>query len=186
MRTFKIERLILLDTFMFRAEIYKAHPRALSEKLTVFILSKEKEENLDELPQQIEENNVIIVIDGIEIQVLAGKTDADYVFPKPLLVNRVGFPSSISDGNVSLNYVQLNGEMIYGLKVSQDLPFIYLETSEGTKLVSMSEIKEPKSTTVEQPTQNSEKKKSRSVRRAKKAGSKRKSKGKGTRKSRRV
>ncbi len=163
-------------------EEYKAEPKVITGSLVVISLVKKGERESEEVPEQVQDDMVILVKNGNEISLRAGKIDVDYVLPKPLLVNRVGVPTSISNSLASMLFFNLDGALVYGVKVGTEFPFIYLDTTEGTKIITMSEIREPKSSRLEQPSKTEVKR----VKRAKKSASKRKSKSKGTRKSRRV
>ncbi|BBG26560.1 hypothetical protein [Sulfuracidifex tepidarius] len=167
---------------MVMVEEYKVEPKPITGSLVAITLIKKGEREVEEVAEQLQDNEVILVKDEGEISVHAGKIDADYVLPKPVLVNKIGVPSSVSDSVASMLFFNLEGTLVYGIKVGAEFPFIYLETTEGTKIITMSEIREPKSTRLEQPSKTEVKR----VKRVKKSASKRKSKSKSTRKSRRV
>ncbi len=166
---------------MVKLEVYRIESKQVSINLTLFYLMKQEEKEVDEVPSEAEDGKVLFARDGNEISIVGGKVDADYVLPKPVIVNRIGVPASVIESAVSLTFVTVGDMLVYGIKISQDLPFVYLETSEGTKIITMSEIKEPKSTRLEEP-----KREAKRVKRVKKSSSKRKSKSKSSRKSRRV
>jgi len=162
----------------------------ISEGVSLIAIKKEGEtaiEKSEDLDNMFLDNKVVI-IDTRDGKIINSNLQISYKFPYPLKVYKIGIPTDTSSEIVKVNYIQSNLDYpIIGINVDfNKIPFLVLETSEGFKIISKSDIEDIKPLK-ETKTQNKTKK-SRSVKkkRAKKSSKRRKVKSKSSRKSRRV
>ncbi|AEE94224.1 hypothetical protein [Acidianus hospitalis] len=149
-------------------------------------LKKYKEEEVD-YSENLESktiNGEVIIVKYKEGEIINANVDCKYKFPFPVKIFRIGIPKEFNNENVKIDYINVAVDsFIIGLNFDlKDYPFIILDTSDGTKIISSSDINEVKPTIVK----NKKKKKSKKAKKkknAKKSSKKRKVKSKSARKS---
>lgn len=112
------------------------------------------------------------------------------IFPHPLNIIKIGLPVDLSNPeNVKMNYSDVpdgTNNLYIGIKISQEMkiPFIVLETSEGTKIISYKDVYDTKPKVEKKERKSTKKrKKTKKHKRAKRSTKKRKAKSKNSRKS---
>ncbi len=159
----------------YRPEIIK-----VNDSVSLVSLVKEKEETVSD-SSNLEESFVdgkVVIFNTKNGKVINSSLNVTYKFPYPVNVKKIGIPKEIGE-NVTLEEIPINVESpVIGLNVDfTKVPFIVVETSDGYKVVTKSDIEEVK------PVKEKPKKsKSKKRKRAKKSAKKRKVKGKSSRK----
>jgi len=158
------------------------------EGVSLIAIKKEGETAIDgkEDLDNVFLDNKVVIINTKDGKIINSNLDTSFKFPYPLKVYKVGVPADITSEIVKINYIQVNSDYpIIGIKMDYNkIPFLVLETSEGFRIISKSDMEDTKPV----KETKAETKKSRSVKkkRAKKSSKRRKVKGKSSRKSRRV
>jgi hypothetical protein len=162
------------------AEYYRPELIKVNDFISFISLVKEKEEkvsNSSSLEDSFVEGKVVVfnVKDG---RVINSNLDVTYKFPYPVYVNKVSVPKEIGE-TVKFDDFPINVENpVLGVNVDfSKVPFIVVETSNGYKVITKSDVEEVK------PVKEKPKKaKAKKKKRAKKSAKKRKIKGKSSRK----
>ncbi len=154
-------------------------------------IKKYKEEEIDyseDLESKIIEGEVVIIkTKGMEI--INSRVDCKYKFSFPTRIFKIGLPKEFNNEYAKIDYINISVDSLFiGLNFDiKDYPFIILDTSDGTKIISSSDIVEVKPTIVRSNTTAKKKKESKKTKKkkknAKKSSKKRKVKSKSTRKS---
>jgi len=160
------------------------------EGVSLLAIKKEGETTIDgkEDLDDVFLDKKVVIINTKDGKIINSNLDVSFKFPYPLKVHKIGIPADISSEVAKISYIQVNSDYpIIGIKMDYNkIPFLVLETSEGFKIISKSDIEDTKP--VKENRTETKTKKSRSVKkkRVKKSSKRRKVKGKSSRKSRRV
>lgn len=170
-----------------KVEYYK--PEAINiNGISLISLKKEKEENQEfsESLEDLQSPNTVVIISMKDGKIINSNVDCTYKFPFPLKVYRIGLPVEFNQDFVKLNYydVALDSYVI-GINVNftDNSPFIVLDTSDGTKIISASSISDEKPTLAKPKKAKSKRKKRKARKNAKESSKKRKVKSKSSGKS---
>ncbi|BDC19862.1 hypothetical protein [Acidianus sp. HS-5] len=143
---------------------------------------EEETDHLDDPESKIIEGEVVIIkIKGSEI--INSNVDCKYKFPLPTKIFKIGVPKEFNNEYAKIDYINTAMDsFVIGLNFDiKDYPFIILDTSDGTKIISSSDITEVKPTIVKNK-KKKKSKKSKKKKNAKKSSKKRKVKSKSARK----
>ncbi|QGA54406.1 hypothetical protein GFS03_07380 [Sulfolobus sp. E5-1-F] len=168
---------------------YKLEPLKIDDVVVLYTLRRTKEAEIIDGISDLEsimpdEANDIVIIQGINEKYINGRFDSDFQFFRPLNVISIGIPQVVNGDQVQITRIDVNvNDVIGGVLVKRDLPFIVFFTHDGTKILSMSDINPPIPEKKDNVKKRAKKKKKRSKKRAKKSSSKSKSKSKSSRKS---
>ncbi|ACP35413.1 conserved hypothetical protein [Sulfolobus islandicus Y.G.57.14] len=170
------------------ASYYKLEPLKINDVVLLYALRRTKEAEIIDGIRDLEsimpdEANDVVIIEGSNEKYINGRFNLDFQFSRPLNVISIGVPQFANGDQVQITRIDVNmSDVIGGVLVKRDLPFIVFFTHDGTKIISMSDINPPipeKKDSVKR----AKKKKKRSKKRAKKSSSKSKSKSKSSGKS---
>ncbi|AWR97752.1 hypothetical protein DFR86_09475 [Acidianus sulfidivorans JP7] len=174
-----------------KIEYYKPEPINIGG-ISLISIKKEKEEDkdYDKSLEDLKIDNYVIVINTKDGKIVNSDIDCTYQFSFPVKVYKIGLPAEINQDNVKMNYVDTAlDSLIIGANMNLDdkTPFVIFDTDNGSKIVTLTDVKDVKPTIIKQSENSKAKeKKTKTRKHAKRARKKRKVKSKGSRKSRRV
>ena len=165
---------------------YKLTILKVSDIIELAVIKKVKDEQIidgvHDLESIVPDNSSdIVIIDSKGEKYINGKLNLEFQFSEPLHVMAISIPQQVNENQVVMQKIDLNVDnVIGGNLVKKDIQFIIFYTSNGTKIISLSDINPP---TPERKQTKVKKKRRKSKKRAKKSNSRSKNKSKSSRKS---
>ncbi|MEM3515425.1 MAG: hypothetical protein QXY68_00960 [Saccharolobus sp.] len=165
---------------------YKLTILKVSDIVELAVIKKVKDEQIidgvHDLESIVPDNSSdIVIIDSKGEKYINGKLNLEFHFSEPLHVMAISIPQQVNENQVVMQKIDLNVDnVIGGNLVKKDIQFIIFYTSNGTKIISLSDINPP---TPERKQTKVKKKRRKSKKRAKKSNSRSKNKSKSSRKS---
>ncbi|MEM0174041.1 MAG: hypothetical protein QXI16_06015, partial [Sulfolobaceae archaeon] len=96
---------------------------------------------LNNFEEIFEKDKIVKIVNSNETYLNFSKLFEDFfIFPKPIEVKRILIPDKFENESAKLVEVGKGSYIVFGVKFPNTIPFIVLETNDGTKIISKDDI----------------------------------------------